>query len=74
MFGTNLQLTTKQCVVCGKHIALHVDKDDLDRLRHGVLVQHALPYLDASVRELWISGVCGDCWLLLCPSDRLAYN
>jgi hypothetical protein len=81
MYGENLELITRQCCVCRRWFALRVDKDDLARhLRHGVYVQNAFtnragkPYLDADQRELFISKLCSDCWALLCPSSRLAYN
>jgi hypothetical protein len=73
MYGTNLQLVTKQCCVCHKWIALWVDPDDLERHSAGLFAQLAfarrdgLTYLDASLRELFITGVCPDCWDLLCP-------
>jgi hypothetical protein len=81
MHGKNLELITRQCVACGRWFALRVDKDDLARPVHdGVYVQRAFtnrngkPYLDAAERELFISKLCSDCWALLCPSSRLAYN
>ena len=80
MYGENLGLITRRCIVCGR-FALRVDKDDLNRhLRHGVYVKNAFtnragkPYLDADQRELFISKLCSDCWAFLCPSSRLAYN
>jgi hypothetical protein len=82
VYGTNLQLITKQCCVCRAWVALRVDPDDLKRhVEGGVFVQHAFigrdgkSYLSSSERELFLSGVCGECWSLLCPSgDPLAYN
>jgi hypothetical protein len=76
MHGTNLQLVTRRCCVCGTWFALRVDPDDLDRHPHdGVFVQFAFPYLTAAERELlFLSRVCGDCWPLICPSDPLAYS
>ena len=83
MFGEKLELITLRCCVCKTWHALRVDRDDLDRhLRDGVFVQHAFvrrdgrPYLSAAERELFpaCSGVCGSCYSLLCPSDRLAYS
>jgi len=44
------------------------------------LVQHAFvdrdgqPYLTPAERELFLSGVCNECWCVLCPSDPMAYN
>lgn len=81
MFGENLELITKQCCVCKKMIVLRVDRDDLDNhVQYGVCVQHAFvdrmgrPYLTAFERELFVSECCSDCWHLLCPTDKLAYN
>ena len=82
MFGEKLKLTTMQCCVCEKWIALRVDPDDLElHMKHGVFVQDAFvdrkgrPYLSAAERELFpaCSGVCAACWSLLCPSDPRAY-
>jgi hypothetical protein len=78
MYGKNLQLITLRCGVCKRWVALRVDPDDLARHLHdGVLVQDALPYLDASTRELVLSAVCSRCWDLLCPNPTahpFAYN
>ena len=81
MFGTNLELITVRCVCCKKHVALRVDRDDLARhVRDGVFVQDAFvgrdgkPYLTPDERELFLSGVCGDCWPLLCPLSPLSYS
>lgn len=83
MYGTNLQLVTRQCCVCQQWIALRVDPDDLERHAAGLVAQFAfarrdgVPYLDASLRELFITEVCPDCWDLLCPdpiADPIAYN
>ena len=72
---------TLPCVICGKHVALRVDLDDLDRhLRHGVFVQDAFvgrdgrPYLSAGERELFLSGCCEGCWSLLCSPNPLDYD
>jgi len=75
------QMLTPRCVVCGKVVALRVDPEDSERWRSGgALIQDAfvdstgVPYLDAAERELLISGTCGDCWKLLCPSDPARYQ
>ena len=80
MFGEKLGLMTIRCCVCRKWVALRVDPEDLRRHRCGVLVQDAFvgregkPYLSSAERELFVSGVCGACWPLLCPADPLAYS
>jgi hypothetical protein len=68
LHGTNLtEVIALRCVVCGKFVAVRIDPVDLRRHHEGLFVQFAFPYLDASLRELFISGVCPDCWDLLCP-------
>ncbi len=83
MYGEELELITLRCCVCEQWVALRVDKDDLNRHRHGVCVQHAFvrrdgrPYLSASERELFVSECCAACWDLLCVDPVLhpyAYN
>jgi hypothetical protein len=82
MFGDNRsRLLTIRCVTCGRWVAIRVDVDDLRRhVRDGIRVQHAFvdgaakPYLSAAEREMFVSRVCGDCWIALCPSDKLAYS
>ena len=80
MFGEKLRLITLQCCICRKWTALRVDPEDLARHNKGLFVQHAFvnhkgrPYLTPEEMELFISGCCDDCWYLLCPSDKLAYN
>ena len=78
MFGTNRELTTVQCCVCKRFIALRVDRDDLARHQYGgVLIQDAFRYLDSGERELLLTATCPDCWARLCPDPvafPFAYN
>ncbi len=80
MFGEILKPVAVQCVVCRTWIAMRLDEEDLACHRAGVLVQVAftdqagVPYLNAGERELFISGVCNECWPLLCPASQLEYD
>ena len=81
MFGEKRDtLVTKICSECKKAVVVRVDPDDLQRHADGMFVQHAfadrngIPYLAPELRELWLSGVCGECWTKLCPHDVKAYN
>ena len=81
MHGRNLStLITLRCVVCGRHVAIRLDADDLERHRDGVFVQDAftnengVPYLSPAERELFITAVCGSCWPLLVSSNPLDYD
>jgi hypothetical protein len=75
------RLVTIRCVCCHRWQVVRVDPEDLHVYKHhNFSVQDAFinkngqPYLDSGERELFISAVCRDCWALLCPSNRLAYN
>jgi len=80
MYGQKLDLITMQCKVCGRWFALRVDPADVERHANGMFVQHAFadcagrPYLDAELRELFISAVGPCCWPLLCSSNPLDYD
>ena len=74
MFGKNLQLITKQCQLCHIWVAIRIDPEDIQRHMEGVLVQDAFPYLSHADRELgWLSGICDECWHLLCSENLLDY-
>ena len=40
----------------------YVEKDDYYRWLRGTHVQNAFSYLNASEREILISGTCSECW------------
>jgi L-lysine 2,3-aminomutase len=50
------------CRYCDYKEMLEIDPADLEKWRTGILIQNALPYLNASQRELLISGTCNKCW------------
>lgn len=52
-----------ECPKCGKLSTVHVKASDLDDYYCAdVLVQEAFPYLPSKERELFVSGLCGECW------------
>ena len=51
-----------ECVQCSREKLIEADPVDVEAWRDGELIQNAMPYLDANQREMFISGVCGDCW------------
>jgi hypothetical protein len=85
LHGTNLtEVIALRCIACHKFVAMRVDPEDVQR-RHadGVYVQHAFAdhtgksYLTPGEAEMWISGLCNECWTALCPNPALnptAYN
>ncbi len=57
------------CHMCRTVHQLDLPKEDVDRWLKGELIQVAMPYLEAEVRELLISGTCGDCFDKMFPDD-----
>ena len=55
----------KECVQCGKvHKIENITPLQFDELRseNRRNIQVILPHIKEELRELFISGVCGDCW------------
>lgn len=50
------------CRLCETDYTFMVNEDDLRDWQGGQLIQRVMPYLNASERELLISGTCGDCF------------
>lgn len=50
------------CGVCRKTHTVVVPTEDYKKWKAGAFVQDAFPYLDAGTRELFISGVCDECF------------
>lgn len=54
--------TEVTCTACKRTFIVHVTPEQIRRWRNGELIQRAMPHLTAAERELFISGICGDCW------------
>ena len=50
------------CNRCHAQIKLVLDRKDFAAWKHGLLIQHAFPYLTPDEREILISGLCGLCF------------
>ena len=50
------------CPMCNKAQILKVDPEDLEKYLSGALVQDAFPNLSPEDRELFVTGICPDCW------------
>ena len=74
MYGEKRELITFQCRTCNAACPVWVDREDLERVKLGVLVRNAFAnrggesYLTAAERELFISGTCDSCWQTLRPA------
>lgn len=59
MFDTEVDVV---CPFCGKTTTIQVVGKDFYAWKfEGALIQDAMPYLPANVRETLISGVCDEC-------------
>ena len=56
----SLEITCYKCSEIEKIKVLTQNFDDWDI--QGNMVQYAFPDLDKTIRELFISGICGVCW------------
>ena len=51
-----------QCPRCGRIDRVEVKFDDFIKYSTGASVMECFPYLQPWERELFISGICPDCW------------
>ena len=59
-----------ECHICNRWYNILVNTDDLLDWTSGSLpIQHALDYLSASEREMFLSQTCGDCFDKMFPAN-----
>jgi len=58
----HIQVMTKVCPQCGQTATVTVNEEDWRKYLKGMLMQEALPYLTADIRERFVSGYCPNCW------------
>lgn len=51
-----------RCTSCGQAIIVRVSEEGLAKYKKGGLVQDCFPELDAGSRELFITGICSECF------------
>lgn len=53
----------KNCMFCKKDTEIPVTKDQLQRINSGSEpIQSVIPNVSPAERELFISGICGECF------------
>lgn len=65
------------CVECAECYNLPVTTEQLTRWQNGELIQRVMPELTKADRELFLSGICGSCWISLfgiLPKTHLVRN
>ena len=54
---------TAVCPICTADSEVTVvEQDYIDWEDNGILIQDAMPYLNADERELLMTGICVSCW------------
>lgn len=51
-----------KCDRCADNHQLRVSEQDYIDWQNGKHIQDAMPYIPAEVREVLISGICGECF------------
>ena len=63
-----------ECTKCGELQTVEMSDEEFDNLRKYHKgeghIQDLLPRLTASERELFISGICGKCWIELFGEEQ----
>lgn len=59
---STVTLHLKPCPGCGLTRQVTVPEDDYHKFQAGAHVQDAFPYLDAGIREGFLTGYCTPCW------------
>jgi hypothetical protein len=50
------------CIECKEPVEFEVDEEGLADWHAGILIQHALPELEAPLREMLITQICPKCF------------
>ena len=58
----DLEVVYRQCAYCQETFELFVGVEDVIRYLDGESAGHCFPYLTPGQRELYVVGVCEDCW------------
>ena len=58
------------CKSCGVRQRVVVPDEGWKRWKTGAYIQDALPMLSADIRELLISGYCGNCFDDICKDEE----
>lgn len=59
----------KECRACGTDYKFEAYLEDIRDWCDGKAIQHALPYLSPDIRELLLTGLCGNCFDNLVGED-----
>lgn len=64
-------MVAKECVRCHKMIQINVTNEQLiEYIQGDKLIQNVMPQLKPGEREMFISGICDQCWSLIFPLEE----
>ncbi len=58
------------CTSCGKDHHFDVATDSFESWTRGAFIQDAMPDLSSNDREMFISGMCGECFDKMFPDEE----
>lgn len=59
-----------QCSMCGSQATIEMTEDQYKKWKNQEdLIQNIFPNMSSTVRELLISGICGNCFDKLFPKE-----
>jgi hypothetical protein len=51
------------CIDCPLQLEIPINLENFERwIRKETLIQEAMPELNVDLREMFLSGICPDCW------------
>lgn len=59
-----------RCISCSKKETVKVTTEQFRKMQDGTYVQSVLPNLSPDTRELFISGLCGECFDNMFEGDK----
>lgn len=60
-----------KCKNCGKLVTVPVTEEQVNEwTKSGEYIQNYFPQLSAAEREMFLSGICDECWNKLMPEGE----
>lgn len=60
-----------RCKRCNREVEVPITEKQLESwIKSGDYIQTYFPHLSAAEREMFVSGICNDCWNELFPEEN----
>lgn len=60
--GGDKLLAIIKCVSCGTKHTIEVTEEQIMKYKRGALIQDVFPNMSAGLREMFITGICDNCF------------